>query len=381
MRRIASTVRLALFLSKVVRNTPRFRASDGSAIVASRASGDDGRGVERVGVAPDAIEVARRGEQPAHGEVGEERTRPRGAPRRRRGTGTPSRPATRNQFCVPSSFDIKVSAVRRGSTARSSPRSTPSLTIAASSLDELLALGPVPGERAAVAGRESVDLVEVVGQGAQRRHIGPDHPVELHRRAIRRPRAPGPRARAAHGSPRPRSRRAARPCCGSSSRATAAAGRIGGRSRPSSCRRRPRSVNSCVAAATISRRGSPPVAGRGAPARAAGTARGGFTGGDHARKVARVRNGRVNSGPAPLTRGTCVPQIGRQLSQPLRNPGRSVDGAPPDTSTTLAARDHARAQGRRRVAHPADGARGRRDRRRGPRRRTDRRRRGCCGTT
>ena len=70
----------------------------------------------------------------------------------------------------------------------------------------------------------------------------------------------------------------------------------------------PRSVNSCVAAATISRRGS--AAGRRAARCGAGDRYGasvGFTGGDHARKVARVRNGRVNSVAAPLTRGTVRP--------------------------------------------------------------------------
>ena len=48
-------------------------------------------------------------------------------------------------------------------------------------LDEVLALGPVAGERLRVAGGEAVDLVEVVGQRAQGRHVGSDDPVELHR--------------------------------------------------------------------------------------------------------------------------------------------------------------------------------------------------------
>ncbi len=65
-------------------------------------------------------------------------------------------------------------------------------------LHQLLALGPVPGERAAVTRGEAVDLVQVVGQGTQGRHVGPDHPIQLHRG--RAPRCPHPRDQLERGT-------------------------------------------------------------------------------------------------------------------------------------------------------------------------------------
>ena len=118
-------------------------------------------------------------------------------------TGAPSRPATRSQFCVPSSFDISVSAVSRGSTARSSPRSTPSATIAAELLDQVLALGPVAGERLRVAGGEPVDLVEVVGRAHKAATSARMIAVELHRGRSAGGAHPRRRARAAPGWPPP----------------------------------------------------------------------------------------------------------------------------------------------------------------------------------
>ena len=190
MRRIASTVRLRCFCRRsfetrpgfarltvvvpaaVRRRRPRRRARRRSA----------GRDRDRAGRRAARARRDRRGTRP-----------PRGAPHRPPGPARRRGPPTRSQFWVPSSFDISVSAVRRGSTAaqlarvrRRRPRSPPARSTSCSRSVQYRA------KAVAVAGSESVDLVEVVRQGAQAPPHRPGSPGRAAPRAIRPPPAPGP---------------------------------------------------------------------------------------------------------------------------------------------------------------------------------------------
>ena len=217
-------------------------------------------------------------------------------------------------------------------------------------VDQLLALGPVAGERLAVAGGEAVDLVEVVGQGAQGGDVGTD------RTGRAAPRAEPPAAR----DPGDELERDPVRLADDLVEQLALAAEVVVERRllqPAPARdlghRRARDA----ALGEQLARGGEDLATRVAVTRADGRcgagvrcdASVGLAGGDHAGTVARVRNGRVNSTPRPLTGGRRVPHIERQLSTQVRNPPATGRGdpwpaTPPDTSSTVAARDHARAQ-------------------------------------